>query len=253
MATMREKFSSSASPLLGLCNSYPAPGIIECMCKGYDVLWIDGQHGQFDYLSCLAAIRTAAATGILSMVRVLDHNPAMIGAYADLSPDALLVPMVNTKADAEKIVQSLNFPPRGNRSYGGRRAYDLHGANFPKTATPFLLAQIETGEAYENLDGILSTPGVDSLFFGAEDFKLSLGHPVETPALSIKEVAEAMTRTAQACKAAGQFSACLAYSEPAFRTVHAMGYNLIIAGSDSTFLRTGAAATLQNCRKLLAT
>ncbi len=135
--------------LLGVANAYPATGIIEGMCKGWDVVWIDGQHGQMGYDAALSAIRAAAACGIESIFRVPGHDQSMLGAYADLAPSGLMIPMVNTVAQAQAIAAALQFAPKGIRSYGGRRPIDLHGRDYYKTS-PFVIAQIETVEAVQN-------------------------------------------------------------------------------------------------------
>lgn len=70
----------------GLVNTYPASGIIEGMCSGWDFVWIDGQHGQISYEAALHAVQAARATGVDAILRVPGHEPGILGQYADLAP-----------------------------------------------------------------------------------------------------------------------------------------------------------------------
>ena len=130
MSDSQNKFLSrlrAGETLLGLCNALPAPGIIEVFHKGWDFIWIDGQHGSFGYESLYNAVVMSQLHNIETLLRVPGHDAGILGPMADLSPSALMIPIVNTVDQAKAIVSALTFPPKGTRSYGGRRPIDLYG------------------------------------------------------------------------------------------------------------------------------
>jgi 4-hydroxy-2-oxoheptanedioate aldolase len=85
--------------------------------------------------------------------------------------------MINTRADAELFVSALRYPPRGMRSFGPIRALLHAGADYPQHAddTVLGLAMVETRQALDNLDDILSVKGLDAIHIGAADLSLALG------------------------------------------------------------------------------
>ena len=234
--------------LLGLGQMYPASGIIEGMCKGWDFVWIDGQHGEMSYDSILHAVQAAMAAGVEGLVRVPGHEHSVLGQYADLAPAAIMVPMVETRDQARYVARGLCFPPLGNRSYGGRRLVDIHGRDAYREYELLVVAQIETVQSVENASDIISTEGVGCLFFGPDDMKVQMGIPVNTPVLENKRLLDAMARTAQAAREAGKFAGTVASDKDTLRVALEMGYRMIVGGSDIVFLRTLAAQRLKELR-----
>jgi len=107
--------------LLRLCNHYPTTAVLKSMCAGWDFVWIDMQHGQHDYASSLAAIRTTQAMGLAAMLRVDTHDPLLLGKYADTGATAVLIPMVNTSQQAETPLRRGPHGSSGVDSGGGTR------------------------------------------------------------------------------------------------------------------------------------
>jgi len=233
---------------LGVANTYPAPGIIEIMGRGWDFVWIDGQHGQFSYHAALNAVRAAAGIGVDSLLRVPGHEHSTLCLYADMGPMAIMVPMVNTAAEAEDVVRGLRFPPRGVRSFGGRRVADLYGRGYATESELLIVAQIETAEAAANADAIAAVDGVDCLFFGPDDMKMSLGLPMETPITGDARLQRAMEQTARAAQAHGRALGCVCPNAESARLAMGLGYRLLAGGGDAPFLRTQAAARLGELR-----
>ena len=237
--------------VLGLCNMYPASGIIEGMCKGWDFVWVDGQHGEMPIGACLHALQAADASGIDTLLRVPGHEDCSLGPFADLAPSAVMVPMVNNAAQAKAIVNGLRFPPLGQRSYGGRRVIDLDGRDFYRERDLMVVAQIETLEAVENVDAIVGTEGIDALFFGPDDMKVRMGIPINTSAFENDRLREAMVRTAKSARAAGKACGTVTGSAEAARIAVDMGCTLLIGGGDIAFLRVTAANRLEELREEL--
>jgi 4-hydroxy-2-oxoheptanedioate aldolase len=235
--------------LLGLCNMYPAAGIVEGMCVGWDFVWIDCQHGQMGYDAALGAIRAAHVAGVETLLRVPGHEPGVIAPYLDLAPSALMVPMVNTAAQAEAIARALHFPPRGERSYGGRRVIDLYGRDYYKDVETAVVAQIETQEAAANARAIIETDGIDLLFFGPDDMKVSLGLPINTAPFDNEQLIAAMKQTVDAARAAGKFACCVGADEKSARAAREMGFQVLVGGGDIAFMRVAAADRLATLRR----
>lgn len=234
---------------IGLCNMYPASGIIEGMCRDWDFVWIDGQHGQHSYQSIHQAVQAAAAAvGTDAVVRVPSYADESMEPYADLAPSAIMIPMVDNMEHAGKSVEGLRFPPLGKRSYGGRRIIDLYGRNYYNDSELIVIAQVETMESVQNANEIISTEGIDMLFFGVDDMKVRMGINIDEPLTESKELMNAMEITAAAAKKAGKYAGCVATNEASMKIAVEMGYQLIAAGTDSGFIRSAASQKLTDMR-----
>jgi len=236
---------------LGLSNGLPAPGIIECMYRGCDFVWVDGQHGQFSYDSALNAVRAAAAVGVDVLLRVPGHEHSTLCLFADMAPAAIMVPMINTAAEAEHAVRGLRFPPRGVRSFGGRRLADLYGRNYPWERELTVVVQIETTQAVANAGAIAAVEGVDCLFFGPDDMKMSLGIPMDVPLTGDPRLQQALEQTAQAALAHGKAVGCVCLTPDLARFAVGLGVRLVAVGGDGPFLKTMAATRLGEMRSAL--
>ena len=237
--------------VVGLASMYPAPSIIEGMCKGWDFVWIDAQHGQYSYDSVLAAVHAAAATGVETMLRVPGHEFGVVGPFADLAPSAIMFPMVNNAEDARNIVQNLRFAPLGRRSYGGRRVIDIDGREYYKERELMLVAQIETLEALDNVEAIANTEGVDVLFFGPDDMKVQLGIGINTPASEDAQLRAAMEKTVKVARDAGKYAGTVAPSPESLRMCVELGYQLIVCGGDVFFIRMGSTQLLEQVQTVV--
>ncbi len=238
--------------LLGLAHTYSDAGLLEGMGQGWDFVWLDGQHGQHTYQSLLHAVRTAETLPLATIVRVPAHSWEVLGQYADLAPDGLMLPFVNKAEQAQAIVEAVSFPPLGYRSYGGRRVVDRLGRRYYLDDRLLLVVQIETMEAVENADKIAAVEGVDVLFVGPDDLKVQLGLPIDTPAHASPQIKEIMHTVAEAARKNGKFWGCPAIHPDDFQLVVKSGAQLVVAGIDVYFLKTGANAKLKECQSVLA-
>lgn len=234
--------------LLGLCNMYPSAGIIEGMCQGWDFVWIDGQHGQIDYQAAASALRAACVANVDTLLRTPGDEPGMLGKWADLAPSAIMVPMINTVEQARAIVKALRFSLQGERSYGGRRVIDLYGRDYYREHELAVVAQIETEQAVRNADAIIGTEGIDMLFFGPDDMKVSLDLPINTAPSDNDRLIKAMQRTAAAANAVGKFACCVAGDAKAASMAVDMGFQVMVGGGDIGFMRAAAADKLDELR-----
>lgn len=223
---------------LGLADHY---AVEICAGAGFDWLLIDGEHSPNDLRSVLQQAQVIAAyPGSHAIARVpMGHGhvgQALIKQYLDLGLQTLLVPMVDTAAQAAEIVRSMRYPPDGVRGMGGARA--SRWGRYPAyakeaNAQVCLLVQAETREALANLEAIAAVEGVDGIFIGPADLSASLGH-VGNPGHPEVQAAieDAIARINQAGKAAG----ILTPDEALARHYLALGATFVAVGLDTNLL-----------------
>jgi 4-hydroxy-2-oxoheptanedioate aldolase len=135
------------------------------------------QHGVIDYQAAVNMLTAISTTPTVPIVRVPWLDPGIIMKMLDAGAYGIICPMVNTRADAERFVSAMRYPPRGSRSFGPIRAVLHAGADYPQHAneTVIAFAMIETRQALDNLDEILSVEGLDAVYIGPADLSLALG------------------------------------------------------------------------------
>jgi len=145
--------------------------------QGWDSLTIDMQHGVVDYQMAVNMLTAVSTTNTVPMVRVPWLDPGIIMKSLDAGAYGVICPMINNRAEAERLVAACRYPPLGSRSFGPIRALLYSGADYPKTANGLVIvfAMIETRDALNNLDEILSVPGLDAIYVGPADLSNALG------------------------------------------------------------------------------
>ncbi|OUS92832.1 HpcH/HpaI aldolase/citrate lyase family protein [Rhodococcus sp. NCIMB 12038] len=152
-----------------------------CAGAGFDWVVIDGEHGPYDARSVLPVLQAMGGyPDCAPVVRVPTGEPWLLKQYLDAGAPTVLVPMVDTAAQARTVVDACRYPPQGSRGVGGARA--SRWGRYPdylKEANDevCVLIQVETAEALDNLEEILDVEGIDGVFVGAADLAASLGHP----------------------------------------------------------------------------
>jgi 4-hydroxy-2-oxoheptanedioate aldolase len=159
---------------LAVPNSFSAETMAH---QGWDTLTIDMQHGVVDYQAMVHMLQAISTTDTVPVVRVPWLEPGVIMKTLDAGAYALICPMVNTREDAQKLVAWTNYAPRGARSFGPVRATLYGGSDYAKHANDTIVrfAMIETAQALDNLDAILTVEGLDAVYIGPSDLSLSLG------------------------------------------------------------------------------
>ena len=158
----------------------PSGFAAEVMAQGvagltWDSLTVDMQHGVQDYNSAVPCWQAIATTSVTPLVRVPWLDEGIIMKSLDAGALGVICPMINTAAQAKRLVEACRYPPLGQRSFGPIRA-GFYGADYQPSANASIvvMAMIETQEALDNLDAILSTPGLDGVYVGPADLSLSL-------------------------------------------------------------------------------
>ena len=171
---------------LGLSLNFYSDDLIEAAgLMGLDFINYDGQHGPVTPETIDRMCRMCDGFGLTPTMRVPDQIPSNILNYIDRGIRAITVPDLETKAQAEALVQACFFGPVGRRSYTGPRmkryglASDLKVMMAEANASFLLMPQIESITAYENLEEILTVPGIDVFAGGPNDLAQSMDHPGE--------------------------------------------------------------------------
>jgi len=174
---IREKWARDEAVLngwLAVPNGFSAEVMAH---QGYDALTVDLQHGVNDEANLIPMLQAISTTNTVPVVRVPWLAPGIIMKALDMGAYGVICPMVNTRDDAEKFVEYTSYAPMGRRSFGPVRALIYGGADYPTHANDTIVrfAMIETAEALDNLDAILSVEGLDAIYIGPSDLSLSLG------------------------------------------------------------------------------
>lgn len=171
-----------SSPKLGSWITLNNPSIAEIMSDaGFDWLCIDMEHSVTDYTEAQQIILAIQSKGLKAYVRVGENNTRIIKRVLDAGADGIIVPSVNSAAEAKKAVDSVKYPPFGKRGVGLARAQS-YGFGFESYRDYIskeikLIVQIEHINAINELDAILQTNGVDGTFIGPYDLSGSMGKP----------------------------------------------------------------------------
>ena len=233
---------------LGLANSYTAEIIGG---TGFDWLLIDGEHGPNDLRSIIEQLQALAPYPVKPVVRTVDHDVARIKQLLDGGVQTLMVPMVETAADAEKLVRAMRYPPNGMRGVGTAmaRAARWNGVEgyFAKADQEMcLIVQIESVAGLAGLDEVLKVEGVDAVFIGPSDLAASMGHLGNPGHADVKAAVEgAIRKISAAGKAAGVFSA----DPVAAAAYQGIGASFLLVGVDALLLRNSAVALADRFKK----
>lgn len=202
----RKKFKESfcrQRNLFGAWTSLAHPQITEMFCSIMkpDFLGIDIEHGTINQEQSQRIIAAGQASGVPVLPRIASHNGEQIKRLLDSGADGVIVPMVNSKEEVERIVEWFFYPPRGRRSYGISRAQG-YGDHFEEYTQSWnkegvLVIQVESIQSVENLDSLLSNDCVDGVMIGPYDISGSLGIPGK---LEDPKVLKACDRVVAACQ-----------------------------------------------------
>lgn len=179
--TFRDRLAGADRPLAGvwLCSGSPLVAEI-CAGSGLDWTLVDMEHAPNGLESVLAQLQAVAAYPVTPVVRVPANDAVTIKQVLDLGAQNVLVPMVNSAADAEAAVAAVRYPPRGRRGVGsalGRSARWNRVTAYLADADAHvsLFVQVETADAVAAAGEIASVDGIDGVFVGPSDLAASMG------------------------------------------------------------------------------
>ena len=234
----------------GAWLSVPSSFSAEVMAhQGFDWLCVDMQHGVIDYQAAITMLQTISATPTIPFVRVPWNEPGIIGKMLDAGAYGVIVPMVNSREEAERAVGACRYAPAGYRSFGPTRAAYYAGSDYFAHANDEIacIPMIETKRAVEDIDDILSVPGIDAVYVGPADLSLTLGLP-PAPYHDEPSFEQARLAIAEGCRKHGIVAGMHATAALAPKHLEA-GYRMITVSSDIAAMAGGAGRDLRSVRE----
>lgn len=235
---------------VGLWLSIPSAHTTEAIAQcGFDWLCIDMQHGLIDYGDMVNMLRAISTTNTIPFVRVPWNDPATIMKALDAGAYGIVVPLVNNREEAERVVWAAKYPPKGGRSSGPARAVLYGGSDYQAHANDEIavIVMIETVEGIKNIDEIASTPGVDCVYIGPSDLAYALGLPPtgdNRDPLHEKTCLDIMAACRKAGVAPGMHTGSQEFTEKWLKA----GFQMVNLGSDLGSMRRTIQAELNGAR-----
>jgi 2-dehydro-3-deoxyglucarate aldolase len=194
-------------PVLGSWIQCGNVGIAEAMARaGFDWLAIDLEHSTISLETAEHLIRVVELCGCVPLVRLPSHDFVLAKRAMDAGAHGIIVPSVNTAEEARAAVQCIQYPPRGFRGMGLGRAHG-YGTQFESYLKEVqdhgvVVAMIEHKNGVENLEKILSVPGIDAIFVGPYDLSASYGTPGALSEPAVKSALQQIIKVAAKARVA---------------------------------------------------
>jgi 4-hydroxy-2-oxoheptanedioate aldolase len=226
-----------------VCSGSPLVAEI-CAGAGLDLVLVDGEHSPIGLESTVAILQAMAPYPVTPVVRVPSGDPVVLKQILDLGAQNVVVPMIDTAAQAEAAVQAVRYPPQGMRGVGSALARGARWNRVPDylqnaSGHVSLLVQVESATGVDNAGAIAAVEGVDGVFVGPADLAASMGllgqqtHP---------DVVAAVLKTFEAVRAAGKPIGVNAFDPAAARSYVDAGASFVLVGADVTLLARGSEA-----------
>ena len=246
-----KKMFKEGKPIINGWLQIPSAFSAEVMShQGWDSCTIDMQHGVVDYSNALNMLQAISSTEVTPLARVNWNEPGQIMKILDAGCYGIICPMVSNRKEAENFVNACLYPPKGYRSFGPIRGLLYGGSDYAKHSDNEILklAMIETKEALDKLDEILSTPNLDGIYIGPADLSLAVG---EEPGFDKKEGTKAfeqIQRILEAAKNKNLLAGIHNGSVDYAKKMVSLGFNLVTIGSDQRFMSAGSKQAVESIK-----
>lgn len=220
---------------IGFWQALASPYAAElCAGAGFDWLLLDGEHAPNDVQSLLAQLQAVAPYPVEAVVRPPIGDPVLIKQYLDIGVTTLLVPMVDTREQAEALVRAVRYPPHGMRGVGAAIARASRFGRIGDYLTTAeqqicLLVQIESVTGLANIDAIAAVEGVDGVFIGPADLAASMGLLGKS---SDPKVGAALESALASIRQRGKAPGILMSDEAEAKRLIGLGYQFVAVGTD---------------------
>ncbi len=197
---VREKLKAG-EPTIGALMGLGSPSVAELLAHaGYDWLVVETEHNAVEPGQVEHMLMGMSGTNVIPLIRPVSADPLVIQKALDIGGMGVFVPMVRTAEEAAAIVSATRYPPEGIRGFGPLRAsqYTFDYPDYLASANENTLVSLilETKEAMDNLDDIMSVPGLDAMYLGLFDLCLSMGlNPIHMPFPQIDEAIDVAVKT----------------------------------------------------------
>ena len=220
---------------------------------GWDSVTVDMQHGLMGMERAIQMLQAISITDAVPLARVNWNTPGDIMKLLDAGAYGIVCPMIETREQCQAFVGACRYPPRGYRSLGPTRARVYAGADYAQHADHEILtlAMIETAKGYENRDQIMSVDGLDAVFVGVGDLRLTMTGKAGMDAgdATVDEALDAILDSARKHGViAGLFAAGPAHGIEMIKR----GYQFVSVATDTVILSDAAAGLVQQVREGMA-
>ena len=244
--------TADSDPLIGSWASIPHPLTVEIAASaGYDFVVVDAEHTPMSFETMENMLRGGDGE-IETLVRVSDDDSTTLKRTLDLDPDGILVPMVETPAQAEQIVECSRYPPEGTRGIGPGRSTEYTmslGEHLEAGDDSFVRhVQLESRRAVENAADIAAIDGIDGIFIGPLDLSLSMDRFGQW---ENEEFLKAIESVLSAARAAGITTGTLATNGAERDQRLDWDVDYVATGIDLMHLASGATEALEQSRDLV--
>jgi 2-keto-3-deoxy-L-rhamnonate aldolase RhmA len=235
-------------PVIGtMVSEARSPGFVWMLANaGFDFVFIDMEHGVFTLPEAADMIAVARLAGIVPLVRVPDLAYHVIAPVLDAGAMGLMLPRIETRTQAEQFVSFIKYPPVGVRGATAGRAHTDYAGASPRELVEHMnehtlvILQIERRRAIDNIDDLLSVPGVDVALIGPLDLTVSLGEE-RMDAPTVEEAIGKVVDSAQRCGIASGIH--IADPEIVLKW-RGRGMTMLACNSDLGFFNAGAKQTV---------
>jgi 2-dehydro-3-deoxyglucarate aldolase/4-hydroxy-2-oxoheptanedioate aldolase len=183
------------------------------------------------------------------------NDPVLVKPLLDMGPTGIIFPMINTAGDLKQAIAACRYPPEGIRGFSPRAALrygldDVQEYIHEKSPKVWVICQIETMQAYKNLDELLACEGVDAFIIGPADFSGQFGKLAK---LTDPEVDAAINEIVKKVQAAGKPVGISvgAFDYDSMKHWLSKGLNMISCGGDAAFLLKGSLQAMENMKRAL--
>lgn len=220
---------------------------------GWDCITVDLQHGLHSMETAIQLMQAISTTDTVPFARVNWNEPGSIMRLLDAGAYGIICPMINTRAECEAFVGACRYPPQGYRSLGPTRARVYAGADYVQYANDEIvtMAMIETKQALDNVEAIASVPGLDAIFVGTGDLRLSLTGSIGFDSADAA-VDTALDTIVAACQRHGVVPGLFTASADYAARMVTRGFRFITVKTDSMMLSEYATQVVTETRQQIA-
>ena len=218
--------------------------------QGWDSIVVDMQHGMMGMETAIQMLQAISTTDTVPMARVNWNTPGDIMKLLDAGAYGIVCPMIETRAECQAFVGACRYPPDGYRSLGPTRARVYAGADYPERAndTIITLAMIETQAGFDNREEIMSVDGLDGVFVGISDLRLSMTGQGGFDA-SDDTVNAALDAILESAKKHGVVAGLFAGSTNYALEMISRGYRFVSIMTDTAILSNASASLVASVRE----
>ncbi len=220
---------------------------------GFDFTWIDMEHCPIDTNTALLHVMATRGTNAAPFVRVPSADPVQIKPILELHPAAIVVPMVKSSIEVERVVSACKYPPKGQRGFGPRRGRLFGGQPYPEylkdaDSQIMVIVQIEHVDAVNSIEEIVSIEGLDGICIGFNDLAGSIGLSGKINHPDVRSMTE---RVIKSTLSSGRtVGIAMGFDLELISHYHQLGVQWISIGGDFNILFSKLTEIVSNTRSL---